>query len=1319
MGVKQRRRRYASSTQILSLLVALTPASFQMLVAESKSWHRRMLFTVTLRGGSSSSADSEEYGSSIRESIESNETLIELPSVEATDVAAIKSSPSRSNSRRHASDLINNLLDKSLGDKSAGLRDLIMQRTSEYIQKLDDHNNDDYKKLQDPRKLLHYLAPKIPAIKHSPDIALRIQAARTDIDPGIAACLLGVLGHVCELYDDRRKALDPSQQFVPISAQMAKDRRLEQLIECVLCGINVKQRTEEFTMQNLDHNVKPDCIEEILDTEEVKATGGLSIRDASRAAWGISILGLHEHETIGEEKPEDLLIALSLRVRELLLARLQSIRQDDLAWGEGGLDQNTLDVWSDELARDAASTAWAFACVRAYTGIRFAPLFEVCCSILCQDPYDLRRRAQDVEAAIHMGNIGTNDAVERLARSEAAETQEDVNSQAVFRSDSENSDNKHSLIDWLSPNELTDVLWAIALHGRSDYMNQDEMALSETTTAFREVAFDRLLVWLKAELDVVRTSLDQGEQILLEDHNNLEDSHTVSEELTSVELVDAASLLQSERDALEATMLAETVLSSSNPSQEVVVMDSTSGSTSCASIDYPKALERQLSLTRSEYVIESHSKSDSRVFSNHDLCSIAWTVTELQDPVRDTVVETIVETFAHLGAESLRQLPMGDLSNFAWAVAKSVDENPSTTGEQVVSMCSAMAEAVLNAAHYSTYDNNAVPFELSATCHPPELSRLIWALVTIRTKASRACEAPIEPLQSLARVALLTAANNLQMYGTEDVARIAWGYLELVNNDSETDFDANEAIGKALATIDMALQQWESCSDMPATVDGLSQQSAKQPLNFKSFFGKPNAMLLDNQRLEQESVIDGDAHSIITRKPRPLLKDLPVDPSTLCKFLCSLTKFASNNIWICGGDSLMRVVLRLLSSKNGRLLRECPLFDLARLCGAVAGTTGRATIGRERIAHFVRRVAQYLNEFKCDDDKLLAPPESAKLLWSLGELGVKYNAQMSDFQAAHRRLELVSSMTFLMTSQFDELTDRRLAKLLRGVVTTKLLIAKPSYAITVIHHITRRLQSGYSVAIICDLTETIALVNEAISDELESDRVAATNNISNETNSGETEKTTLPDQSVILSELCASTEMLMAELAKVTITLLNTMTVVELRRLLTVYALSPIKVDEVVNKINDVVTTRRKILKDTLQGGVELNECIANVTYQAQQIQKSIKVNAETGTGAFSGKLKSIFGLSQTREVDMDNDRFLQIIANICDVPVKTEAASGICPLKTTNRIYQATFFELGRCSELIDQYHRIDFASGQLRSRLDKEFQSDLAKRLLSRALP
>jgi hypothetical protein len=106
---------------------------------------------------------------------------------------------------RHTSDIILELDRRSSvssNDESLTLRQLITSRTQDYIYELqetaaqlqaDDEtiNNNANIKLPHPRSLLHYLAKNVPAIKQSPDVNLRIHSSRSDIDPGVAACIIG------------------------------------------------------------------------------------------------------------------------------------------------------------------------------------------------------------------------------------------------------------------------------------------------------------------------------------------------------------------------------------------------------------------------------------------------------------------------------------------------------------------------------------------------------------------------------------------------------------------------------------------------------------------------------------------------------------------------------------------------------------------------------------------------------------------------------------------------------------------------------------------------------------------------------------------------------------------------------------------------------------------------------------------------------------------------------------------------------------------------------------------------------------------------
>jgi hypothetical protein len=57
---------------------------------------------------------------------------------------------------------------------------------------------------------------------------------------------------------------------------------------------------------------------------------------------------------------------------------------------EDGKTVEGLDQDAEDLAEDPASAVCVFACDKDCTGIRSVPLFEACCSIICQNPNELQ-----------------------------------------------------------------------------------------------------------------------------------------------------------------------------------------------------------------------------------------------------------------------------------------------------------------------------------------------------------------------------------------------------------------------------------------------------------------------------------------------------------------------------------------------------------------------------------------------------------------------------------------------------------------------------------------------------------------------------------------------------------------------------------------------------------------------------------------------------------------------------------------------------------------------------------------------------------------
>jgi len=237
-----------------------------------------------------------------------------------------------------------------------------------------------------------------------------------------------------------------------------------------------------------------------------------------------------------------------------------------------------------------------------------------------------------------------------------------------------------------------------------------------------------------------------------------------------------------------------------------------------------------------------------------------------------------------------------------------------------------------------------------------------------------------------------------------------------------------EAMGKALSIIEGSLLEWENGIN-PAKQDSGGSREANW---LSSFFGRARHLVQLDQH-QDESTEEADDLSMPTMPKRslPLLRDLPLDPSTLCKLTCSFVKLRARHPCIDAGDRLGKTALRLLTSRNGRLMRECPMHDLIRLCDAVArsGRSGMPIAGRERTSNFVRRFLHYFNEMPSDEPLRISSHEVSTLVWSLGELGVRYNPDKAEASTAYRRLQLVSEIPRLSTDQLQELPNVSVSRL--------------------------------------------------------------------------------------------------------------------------------------------------------------------------------------------------------------------------------------------------------------------------------------------------
>lgn len=717
-----------------------------------------------------------------------------------------------------ASDFIVDLSTRSgvdgtaLSSESLDLRSLIAQRTADHLQAMATFGD----KHWHPNRLLHYLAPKIPAIKHSPDVGLRIRSARSDMDSGVAACLVGTLGHVCEIF--KKQGGSPS-----VVEDIVNDRRFEQLVECLLCGVNVEKRRKEWldTSQNRKQMGRDIAATERIEVivDEALVVEGLSIRDSCRAAWGISILGVHKTSgDVGGTNILDLLRALSLRIRDLLLVRLKKLRHSDLDESTivaGRSIDERLNDFSDELAEDAAIAMWTFACVQVNTGICSRPLVAVCCSILCADPFKLRQLAQEAATFDDMTTVGSNDVVERLALSEM-----EVEGSADYFNGQNNEtgvtdrkmlaairSTKGSLLLCLSPKALADTIWASALVG-----GDSPIGLANIYETFRATAFDCILEWFRKEFNSLESSpdvrLDEPADYIVDDAlPNTTTTQMVpansglpfTQDMQLSQTADTISRMERDpgyfyalddafADSTSADLECMTITDGDDHVNEINVIDASTmlalelaqdGATSIKAAHFPK---RHLASKSSTFWSDEDNHHDGtfQLFSPHDLCTIAWAATELNDSLRGNTTAAIVKLIFRAGKESLKDLPGGDLSSLAWAIAKNIKKSDDTFPhvELGIVVTQWIIDEILQPERGT--ETSATAMNLMQRFRPPETSRLLWSIAAFYTSRVDKTSVAWTGASELGHVGLMTAASHMDDFCPEDLVRGNGGNIFVV-----------------------------------------------------------------------------------------------------------------------------------------------------------------------------------------------------------------------------------------------------------------------------------------------------------------------------------------------------------------------------------------------------------------------------------------------------------------------------------------------------------------------------------------------------------
>eukprot|EP00934_Nitzschia_sp_Nitz4_P005833 Nitzschia sp. Nitz4//scaffold13_size275219//181877//185890//NITZ4_000891-RA/size275219-augustus-gene-0.269-mRNA-1//-1//CDS//3329536065//5823//frame0 len=1245
-------------------------------------------------------------GSADGESTSSKSTVL------SESAAPIRTGSPLTQSRLHCADLIPSVCGEfpaESDDEHSALRQLISSRFNTYITDLKQSinsspgENANAQNVPHPRRLLHYLAPKVPAIKQSPDVNLRVYSSRSGIDSSVAACIIGIMGHACEHYDKAQsQILDNTSMERPIPSykDIVADRRFEQLVECIISSVNVEKRKREKESSTDDLPAAP---------EEDSEKCNLSVRDACRAAWGIAVLGGHHLESLGGEKIVDVLQALSIHIRECLAARVES----DVGRNNGeSRDQQ-------ELAQDAALSVWTFACVRACTGLNSDELLESCSSILNRD-------IQQHSLQPLQGNCTTK----HLANETGVANVADFASEENFNGTDSN------FLTILSPMEVTDLVWALAIHGSSNSTVELRSSSLPSTAArkLQRAAFSRLFSWLSSDLR--QAQYNQLETATVTD---LDSEVPPVEETTTLKVVDAAALLASQANGDSS--------SESDPSQSLELENMTvsmavrqgvpiQNNVSMVETKDTKNLDQasEVSTQVRDSVIQGDDVGigkEAMVFHPPDMACIAWAVTELRDSSRMKIVPVVVEIVAMMGEKGTQGLSGADLSNLAWAVSRYEAELSNTRANQPSSLSLSLMSWIAHSAWEQVYTGDIDVFQ------PPELGRLVWALGCMLSVYSQVPDAARsdKDILELSTLALKKASANINIFDTENLLRICWAFLELHGEDREA-YDSSVAfsLGRILSTVERSLNEWErgDCA-YPKIANKATTQGTYTAL-FSSFFGRSKG---NQPLLEQafESRDDDDDNSISSRSRLPLLRDLPVDPSTLCKAACAFQRLLIKHPEIKGGLKLTDVAVRLLSSKSARLMRECSIHDIVRILEAAVHSDAEGYGRQLSTGRFVYRIVQVLNEALDDDSgndsvsrniklEAASPSEIATLFWALGCLGVRHTREDDVPESAYKRLRLVSKRILLSVQQVQSMSTNDSLKLLKGLILMKLSSSDPTLLLDVLDSVNGKVSTPSSTTMLCELAEVISIQLADLNSGLGAKHEGVTDSLSrssDDDDSGEGVETAVVPPEIEIREVCAD---ILSSVSQEAIHKVNELSPLEMRRLLSVFSLLPFQADEFVNVLEDKVTrateeidlpriSTESILRDAR------DKC--GILRQKMSDDSSI-----SRLEALKARLLSLFqpleDSEPTPETNLPTD-LADMIENAINASL--EAFSNLENVQKkygldidvyNQRTNEGSQFELGRCKELIANYRRVEFGTGFRRSRYDEERRQYILKQVLSR---
>ena len=285
----------------------------------------------------------------------------------------------------------------------------------------------------------------------------------------------------------------------------------------------------------------------------------------------------------------------------------------------------------------------------------------------------------------------------------------------------------------------------------------------------------------------------------------------------------------------------------------------------------------------------------------------------------------------------------------------------------------------------------------------------------------------------------------------------------------------------------------------------------------------------------------------------------------------------------------------------------------------------------------------------------------------------------------------------------------------------------------------RILKSGEEI---CNLVETVGLLRDSFKHQKINQKKESvdkkhdqSSEPSDETDDAEKESkdsSQIEDESNTEEKVWDSSSYILQEISSQARKAKSKLTASEIRRVLAVYSLLPFQADSLIKELNDEVSRRLSYI-DSLAGS-SFQGTINRAQSESQAIDKAFFQESDSSAfHSIKSGLMSLFQASDEKDgenVNSQENKLTEDVAGsvhslvsaVSEIDANARrftSGSGTCLDLLMTEVSEAHMFEFGRCRELISHYRRVEFSTGTLKSRYDKERRKDISKRVLSRLLP